>query len=84
MHFLNLGPYKVKAADFPLNDMFLCVDLRHDKYMNISESFWRNLYEIQIYTVNREMFTTLKVGEFAAFFQFAVDKIPHLLHRFNG
>jgi hypothetical protein len=29
------------------------------------------------------MFAMLKVGEFA-FFQLAVDKIPHLLPKFNG
>jgi hypothetical protein len=34
-------------------------------------------------TVNREIFAALKVGEFA-FFQLAVDKIPHLLLKFNG
>jgi hypothetical protein len=34
-------------------------------------------------TVNREMFATLKFGEFA-FFQLVVDKIPPLLHKFNG
>jgi hypothetical protein len=30
-----------------------------------------------------EMFAALNVGEFA-FFQLAVDKIPHLLQKFNG
>jgi hypothetical protein len=35
------------------------------------------------YTVNREIFAALKVGEFA-FFQLAVDKIPRLLQKFNG
>jgi hypothetical protein len=34
-------------------------------------------------TVNREIFVALKVGEFA-FFQLAVDKIPHLLQTFYG
>jgi hypothetical protein len=33
--------------------------------------------------VNREIFAALKVGEFA-FFQLAVDKIRHLLQKFNG
>jgi hypothetical protein len=36
-----------------------------------------------LYTVNREIFAALKVGEFA-FFQLAVDKIPRLLQKFNG
>jgi hypothetical protein len=35
------------------------------------------------YTVNREMFATLKDYEFA-FFQLVVDKISRLLHKFNG
>jgi hypothetical protein len=38
---------------------------------------------ICIFTVNPEIFVALKVGEFA-FFQLAVDKIPHLLQIFNG
>jgi hypothetical protein len=33
--------------------------------------------------VNREIFMPLIVGEFASF-QLAVDKIPHLLQKFNG
>jgi hypothetical protein len=33
--------------------------------------------------LNREIFATLRVGEFA-FFQLAVDKIPRLLQKFNG
>jgi hypothetical protein len=36
-----------------------------------------------VHTVNREIFVVLKVGEFA-FFQLAVDKIPHLLQKFDG
>jgi hypothetical protein len=36
-----------------------------------------------MFTVNREMLAKQKVGEFA-FFQLAVDKIPRLLHKFNG
>jgi hypothetical protein len=35
------------------------------------------------HTVNHEIFTALKVGEFA-FLQLAVDKIPQLLQKFNG
>jgi hypothetical protein len=34
------------------------------------------------HTVNHEIFAELKVGEFA-FFQLAVDKIPHLLQKFR-
>jgi hypothetical protein len=38
---------------------------------------------IVLTTVYREIFTALKVGEFA-FFQLAVYKILHLLQKFNG
>jgi hypothetical protein len=37
----------------------------------------------RLYITVREIIAALKVGEFAIF-QLAVDKIPHLLQKFNG
>jgi hypothetical protein len=52
-----------------------CSALEHNKTF-----LWKD--QVQ-YTVNCEIFEALKVGEFA-FFQLAVDKIPHLLQKLNG
>jgi hypothetical protein len=42
-----------------------------------------SIKRLHMTTENRDIFTALKVGEFA-FFQLAVEKIPRLLQKFNG
>jgi NADH:ubiquinone oxidoreductase subunit 4 (subunit M) len=57
------------------------------KYMVLRLLFplhsWHCYVQTESNTVNREIFTALKVGEFA-FCQLAVDTIPRLLQKFNG